>query len=134
LVEPKLNITNTLIKTVLDQTLSAAFNTLVFSFFIHGVQQAMPRPLGTPLSTPDQSVNYLLALATGAVKPGSVDWEAINAKSYAEFWPMIYAGWKLWPLVSLVNFAFVKTVTGRNLVGSLAGMGWNIYLSLVAGQ
>ncbi|KAK6075786.1 Mpv17/PMP22 family protein [Seiridium cupressi] len=134
LVEPKLNIANTLIKTLLDQTISAAFNTIVFSMFIHGVQQAMPRPLGAPLSTPDQSVNYLLALAKGSVKTSTINWESVKAKSYADFWPMVFAGWKLWPIVSLVNFAFVKTITGRNLLGSLAGVGWGIYLSLVAGQ
>ncbi|KAH6646944.1 hypothetical protein BKA67DRAFT_663308 [Truncatella angustata] len=134
LVEPKLNITNTLIKTVMDQIFGAAFNTIVFSLFIHGVQQAMPRHLGSPLSTPDQSANYLLALAKGAIRTSSVDWDTVKAKTAADFWPMIFAGWKVWPIVSLVNFAFIKTVTGRNLLGSLAGMGWGIYLSLIAGQ
>jgi hypothetical protein len=134
LVEPKLNLRNTAMKMLLDQTVGAAFNTVVFSLFIHGVQQAMPRPLGAPLSTPDQSVNYLLALATGAVKTSPVNWDSIQAKIAAEFWPMIFAGLKLWPLVSFINFAFVKSITGRNLLGSLAGVGWNIYLSLVAGQ
>ncbi|KAI1876102.1 uncharacterized protein JN550_001598 [Neoarthrinium moseri] len=132
LVEPKLNIANTLIKTLLDQTVSAAFNTIVFSLFMHSANQAMARPLGTPLSTPDQSVNFLLA--KGSIDYSKVDWASVQAKSYAEFWPLVYAGWKLWPFVSLVNFAFVKTVTGRNLVGSLAGVGWNIYLSLFGGQ
>ncbi|KAF3001097.1 hypothetical protein E8E14_005799 [Neopestalotiopsis sp. 37M] len=134
LVEPKLNLRNTAMKMLLDQTVGAAFNTVVFSLFIHGVQQGMPRPLGAPLSTPDQSVNYLLALATGAVKTSPVNWDSIQAKIAAEFWPMIFAGLKLWPLVSFINFAFVKSITGRNLLGSLAGVGWNIYLSLVAGQ
>lgn len=134
LVEPKLNIVNTAIKTILDQTLSAAFNTIVFSLFINGVKQAMPRPLGTPLSTPDQSGNYLLALATGAVKTSSVNWESVKAKSFSEFWPMIFAGWKLWPIISLINYTCIKTIAGRNLLGSLAGMAWGIYLSLVAGS
>lgn len=94
----------------------------------------MPRHLGTPLSTPDQSGNYLLALATGSVKTSPVEWESVKAKSYADFWPMIFAGWKLWPIVSLVNYTFIKTVAGRNLLGSLAGMVWGIYLSLIAGK
>lgn len=51
-----------------------------------------------------------------------------------DFWPLMSAGWKLWPLVSAVNFTVVKSVETRNLVGSLAGMGWNIYLSLCAGE
>jgi len=50
-----------------------------------------------------------------------------------DFWPLMIAGWKLWPLVSLANFTVVKSVERRNLVGSLAGMVWNVYLSLIAG-
>lgn len=50
-----------------------------------------------------------------------------------EFWPLVRAGWKLWPWVSLLNFAVVKSVEGRTLVGSLAGMGWGVYLSLMKG-
>jgi protein Mpv17 len=51
-----------------------------------------------------------------------------------DFWGLMSAGWKLWPLVSAINFTLVKSVQTRNLVGSLAGMGWNVYLSLVAGE
>lgn len=43
------------------------------------------------------------------------------------------AGWKLWPAVSLLSFVGLRTVESRTLVGSLAGMGWGVYLSLVAG-
>lgn len=50
-----------------------------------------------------------------------------------EFWPLMIAGWKLWPLVSLINFTVVRSVEGRNLVGSLAGLGWGVYLSLTRG-
>ncbi len=50
-----------------------------------------------------------------------------------EFWPIISAGWRLWPFVSLLNFTFGKSVQGRNLVGGLAGVGWGVYLSLVKG-
>ena len=50
-----------------------------------------------------------------------------------EFWPLMAAGWKLWPAVSLLNFTVVRSVDTRNLVGALAGMLWNVYLSLVAG-
>jgi len=51
-----------------------------------------------------------------------------------DFWGIMKAGWKLWPIVSLLNYTAVRTVGGRSLVGSLAGMGWNVYLSLVAGR
>lgn len=45
-------------------------------------------------------------------------------------WPLIVAGLKLWPAVSLICFAFVPTVELRSLVGNLAGFAWNIYLCL----
>ncbi|RKF60461.1 hypothetical protein OnM2_050069 [Erysiphe neolycopersici] len=48
-----------------------------------------------------------------------------------EFWPVMTAGWRLWPAISLINFGIVKTVEGRTLVGSIAGMAWGIYLSLI---
>ena len=44
------------------------------------------------------------------------------------------AGWRLWPFVSLVNFAFVKSVETRNLIGALAGVVWGVYMSLFASQ
>ncbi|KAI1122822.1 Mpv17/PMP22 family protein [Nemania abortiva] len=132
LVEPKLNITNTVIKLVLDQTIGAAANTFLFSVFIHSIQAAMPRPLGTPLSNPDKSLQYLLA--RGAIDYSRVNWAHVVANSQQEFFPILVAGWKLWPFVSLINFAFVKSIEGRNLVASIAGVAWGIYMSLVAAQ
>ena len=41
------------------------------------------------------------------------------------------AGYKLWPLVSLLNFTVVP-VEKRTLVGSLVGLGWGIFLALKA--
>jgi hypothetical protein len=68
----------------------------------------------------------------------SLAFAGFNGLSYAEAWneakgqylPLMLAGWKLWPLVSLVGFSLVKSVEGRNLLGSLAGLGWGVYLSL----
>lgn len=56
--------------------------------------------------------------------------DAIDAAK-AEFWPLIRAGWKLWPAVSLLNYGLVKSVAGRTLVGNMAGMAWNVYVSLL---
>lgn len=61
---------------------------------------------------------------------GSSYAEAIETAK-RDFWPLVTAGWKLWPAVSLLNFTLVKSVEGRSLVGSLAGMVWGIYLSLM---
>ncbi|KAI0201787.1 Mpv17/PMP22 family protein [Astrocystis sublimbata] len=132
LVEPKLNIKNTIIKLLLDQTVGAAVNTFLFSLFIHSIQAAMSRPLGAPLSNPDKSLQYLLS--SGAIDYGKVDWDTVVANSKREFIPILQAGWKLWPFVSLINFAFIKSIEGRNLVASLAGVLWGIYMSLVAAQ
>lgn len=131
LVEPKLNVTNTAIKWFLDQTVGCAVNTFLFSLFMHSIHIAMDRPLGSPLSTPDQSVRYLLG---GHVDYGKVDWGQVVAQSQAEFADIVLASWKLWPIVSVVNFAFVKSVQGRNLLGSLAGVVWGIYMSLFAAR
>lgn len=138
LVEPKLNVANTLAKTVLDQTLGAFGNTFLFSLYIHSVQAAMDRPLGTPLSTPDTSALYLASLVFGLgttakrAQYGNVDWDAVVKTSQAEFWSIVKAGWRLWPAVSIINFVFVKSIEGRNLVGGLAGVVWGIYMSLRA--
>ncbi|KAI0007033.1 hypothetical protein F4779DRAFT_593846 [Xylariaceae sp. FL0662B] len=132
LVEPKLNLKTTAIKMVLDQTIGAAVNTFLFSLFMHSIQAAMARPLGTPLGSPDKSAQYLAS--RGAIDYSKVDWLDVAARSRAEFYPIVVAGWRLWPLVSLINFVFVKSIEGRNLVGSLAGMGWGIYMSLLTAR
>ncbi|KAI1320425.1 Mpv17/PMP22 family protein [Xylariaceae sp. FL0255] len=132
LVESKLNISNTVIKLVLDQTIGAAVNTVLFSIFMHSIQAAMPRPLGSPLSSPDKSLRYLMS--GGAIDYSRVDWDDIVVKSQAEFYPILVAGWKLWPFVSLVNFTLIKSIEGRNLVASLAGVAWGVYMSLLAAR
>ncbi|KXJ94066.1 hypothetical protein Micbo1qcDRAFT_159035 [Microdochium bolleyi] len=152
LVEPRLNKANTVVKLLLDQTIGAAGNTILFSLFIHAVQAAMHRPLGAPLSTPDQSVRFLLSglfpsLFAAVIKSDSgkavrarafdysrVSWPATWARAQAEFVPIMVAGWKLWPLVSLINFTLIKTIEGRSLVGGLAGVVWGVYMSLLASK
>ncbi|CZT15678.1 related to integral membrane protein, Mpv17/PMP22 family [Ramularia collo-cygni] len=49
-----------------------------------------------------------------------------------QFWPMTFAGQKLWPAVSILSFTVVP-FEYRMLFGSVAGLFWGIYLSLVAG-
>ncbi|KAK4192468.1 hypothetical protein QBC35DRAFT_424043 [Podospora australis] len=131
-VVPKLNKTNTLIKTILDQTLGAFINTLMFSMFMHGIQAAMSHHHG---SSPSASsfVGTLLGAGGGpkqVMRWENVNWQHVWEKSRGEFWEIVQAGWKFWPLVSLVNFVFLKTVEARNLLGGLAGLGWGVYISL----
>lgn len=120
LVEPKLNVRNTVTKFLLDQTVGSTVNTLLFSMFMTSIQLAMAP--GVPGGK----------TGAAAIDYGRVDWAFVLAKSRAEFWSIIKAGWRLWPAVSLVNFTLVKSVQGRNLLGSLAGVVWGIYMSLFA--
>ncbi|KAK0655781.1 hypothetical protein B0T16DRAFT_451416 [Cercophora newfieldiana] len=115
LVEPRLNKGNTAIKTLLDQTMGAAVNTVLFSVFMHGMRAAM-------------------AGAGGGVRVENVDWVVVMGRAREEFWGILRAGWTFWPWVSLVNFVFLEKVEHRNLVGSLAGLGWGVYMSLFAGK
>jgi hypothetical protein len=76
------------------------------------------------------AVNTILfSLAIAGFK--GADFAGAVQAAREEFWPIMTAGWKLWPLVSAVNYTLVKSVEGRSLLGSLAGMGWGVYLSLV---
>jgi len=102
ITEERLSIRNLIIKILLDQTVSASINTLMFSLAFAGFN----------------GLGYADA------------W----SEARDQFWDLMVAGWKLWPLVSLINFSVVKSVEGRNLVGNLAGLVWGIYLSLTTGS
>jgi protein Mpv17 len=60
---------------------------------------------------------------------GATYQQAVKSAQH-DFWGLMNAGWKLWPLISALNFTVVRSVEMRQLLGSLAGFGWNIYLSL----
>ena len=49
------------------------------------------------------------------------------------FWPLVFAGQKLWPLVSIISLTLVP-VERRMVFGSIIGVGWGIFLSLMAGE
>jgi len=96
----QLSIRNTATKFLLDQSIGAAVNTVMF---IMGI--AMLR---------GQSRQYCIE----EVKTG--------------FWPLVFAGQKLWPMVSLISLTLVP-VEKRMVFGSTIGVGWGIFLSLMAG-
>ncbi|KAL8413796.1 hypothetical protein RB594_005149 [Gaeumannomyces avenae] len=126
--EGKLSVGNTMAKLALDQTVGAALNTVMFSVFLHSVQAAMAhRP-----AAPADSFAFLAGGFNKAVDYSAVRWDDVWARASAEFVPLLVASWRLWPLVSLVNFAFVRSVATRNLVGGLAGVGWGVYVSMFA--
>jgi len=89
---------NVLTKLVLDQTISAALNTVLFLAFM----------------------GYVNAGQDGAM-------EEVRNK----FWPLIMDGYKLWPAFALVSFVWIPVQT-RVLAGSVVGVAWGIYLSLLA--
>ncbi len=123
----RLNVANTLAKTALDQTAGAFANTMLFSLCMNAAQMATKaRAAG------ESSSSLAFLLAGGAADFSAVDWAAVLARSRAEFWTLVRAGWCFWPFVSLVNFSLVPTVEARNLVGSLAGVVWGVYMSLFA--
>ncbi|KAK0671220.1 hypothetical protein QBC41DRAFT_386765 [Cercophora samala] len=131
LVELKLNKRNTAIKTVLDQTVGAAVNTFLYSMFMNGIQMGMAHH-----SLEAQTgLGFLFGSGKGGVvRYQDVDWAVVWERTRGEFWGIVKAGWKFWPVVSLVNFTFLKSVQMRNLVGGLAGVGWGVYVNLFAGN
>ncbi|PWY72314.1 hypothetical protein BO70DRAFT_399194 [Aspergillus heteromorphus CBS 117.55] len=98
--KPKLNVTNTVAKIVIDQLIGGAWNTALF-------------------------------IMTMGLLRGQ-EWDLIVQQIQKDFWPIMIAGFKLWPFVSILNFTIVPT-DKRLLVGSLFGVLWAIYLSLMSG-
>ncbi|KAK5442007.1 hypothetical protein LTS15_011165 [Exophiala xenobiotica] len=93
-----LSVTNTIAKFVLDQSIGAAFNTLLFITMIN--------------------------LFRGA------GYDKIVTAVQRDFRTMMIAGYKFWPLVSILNLSVVP-VEQRMLVGGLAGLAWGVYVSLM---
>lgn len=78
------------------------------------------------------TVNTVLFIAgIGLIRGQSLDLVLRDVQE--QFWPMIFAGQKLWPLVSILCFTLVP-LQYRMLVGNVAGVIWGVYLSLVVGQ
>ncbi|KAJ6788030.1 hypothetical protein PWT90_06225 [Aphanocladium album] len=118
---------NTAIKFLLDNTLGAAVNTLLFSTFTRSLRMASsPAPRITNVT---KAVSYWVS--PNAVDFSRVDFDLVWAEAKEEFLPLIFAGYKLWPMISLINFSLVKSVQGRNLLGALAGVGWGVYILLL---
>lgn len=121
-----LSYKNTAIKFLLDQTLGATVNTLLYSTFIRSLRAA------TAHAPP--SMSFIKAaewwMAAGAVDFTAVDFQQVWLAAQDEFWPIVTAGWRLWPFVSLINFTLIKSVQGRNLFGAIAGVAWGIYICI----
>ena len=112
-----LHKTNTAKKLMLDQTLAATVNTLLFISIIG----AFKGKDGKAILRDCRRVCFTHPSTT------------CSADSWQDFWPIVLSGLKLWPLVSLFNFTCVP-VPRRMVVGGLAGLFWGIYLSLMVSE
>ncbi|AEO65686.1 uncharacterized protein THITE_2112909 [Thermothielavioides terrestris NRRL 8126] len=132
---PRLNVRHTLLKTALDQTVGAAVNTLLFSLFMHAIRQGMGHHYRGAGGNGEAVVGWAALLGGGdVVRLGAVSWPVVWARARGEFWDLIRAGWRFWPLVSLVNYVFLTSVGARSLAGALAGLAWGVYISLYTGK
>ncbi|MCJ1278849.1 hypothetical protein MMC21_006668 [Puttea exsequens] len=54
-------------------------------------------------------------------------WQAVQEQT----WPVMKAGYKLWPAVNVIQHVFIP-VERKTVVGSMVGLGWGVYLALFA--
>jgi len=148
--QPRLNKINTLIKTILDQTLAAVLNNLAFCLALGGMRMGMAKQASEFLRLQQQhhsqnqspAGSFILSLLLlleafsktgGPMRYEDVNWAVVWEQAKSELWGLMIVSWQFWPLVSVVNYAFLTSVEARTLVGSLAGLAWGVYLSLFAG-
>ena len=77
-------------------------------------------------------VNTAIFIATFAGLIGKVG-QGIQRDLRRETLPLRISGWKLWPIVSILNFTVVP-LQRRILVGSVVGLFWGVYLSMIAAE
>ncbi|KAL8933390.1 MAG: hypothetical protein Q9216_006385 [Gyalolechia sp. 2 TL-2023] len=100
-VKRRLNVKNTVLKIVIEQTLGAVVNV---SLYVGGVQALQGVPLRDCLQVVKEQT-----------------------------WPLMLAGYKLWPLVSVMNHTVIP-VEQRTFVGGLVGLGWGVFLAMRASR
>jgi hypothetical protein len=95
---------NILIKFMLDQTIGALVNTLMFLAYMGYVN---------------------------ASQHGKQDaWGTVVKDCSDKTWPMMKDGYKFWPAISLISFVWIP-VDKRVVFGCSVGVIWGIYLSLM---
>ena len=119
-VEKVLNVRNTVIKVVLDQTIAAVPNVVGYigvTRFLRGVPVELcweaVKKVGCPRCVGKSEMRLMLVVQQTI--------------------PVMVAGYKLWPAVSVVQQVFMP-VDKRLLVASLVGMGWGTFLALKAAR
>ncbi|KAL7906363.1 hypothetical protein GGI35DRAFT_482530 [Trichoderma velutinum] len=81
--------------------------------------------LDQSISAPLNTVAFLYLMGGMTFQSNAQIWSNIQN----DFWPMLIAGYRVWPLVGLLNLSVVP-FDYRQLVGSTAGLFWGIFLSL----
>ncbi|KAK5083164.1 hypothetical protein LTR05_007048 [Lithohypha guttulata] len=75
------------------------------------------------------TVGYIAALAYFRGKNSA----GIMNQVQDDFWPLMQAGWRVWPFVALLSFTVIP-LERRTLFGSTVGLFWGIYMSFLAAQ
>ncbi|KAE9975510.1 hypothetical protein BLS_002564 [Venturia inaequalis] len=104
-----------------DEKAKALQRKQVFSVKNTLIKFALDQTLGAAVNIP------LFIGIIGMTKGQSLD--TITNSVKADFVDIYLSGMKLWPAVSLISFT-VLPANRRVIFGSLAGVAWNIYLSL----
>lgn len=94
----KLSVVNTAIKLVLDQSVGAAVNTMLFIVVMGFFRTLSFSGTGDAMKT--------------------------------SFWPMLLAGYNVWPVVALLNLTVIP-FQWRFLFGSVIGVIWGVYVNLM---
>lgn len=76
------------------------------------------------------AINTVMFIVGFALIRGS-DQEFIQGEVAAQFWPMLMANFKVWPVVNIINYALVP-LEYRMLVSQTVNLFWGVYLSLIA--
>jgi len=129
------NVKNTITKFLLDQTVGALFNVVAF---IAGIGAMKGKGRGQIVE--DVTSVSLCSVARMALRwlwmPVGDSFRLLQRLTCVmqDFVPIWLAGCKVWPMVSLLSFAVIKSPMQRMLLGNLVGVGWNIFLSLKAAE
>ncbi|KAM4055739.1 peroxisomal protein [Hirsutella rhossiliensis] len=75
------------------------------------------------------TVAFLVIMGVLKGQPGAQIWRNVETETI----PIILAGYKMWPIASIISFSFIP-VHRRVVFLSFVGLLWGIYMSLVAAR
>lgn len=120
-------------------------STPTTTFELKTAEEAAPPPTARPLSLFNTATKWFIDCITmGALantvaflvlmgllkgQPALRIWDNVRSETI----PIIIAGYKIWPLASVISFSFVP-VHRRVVFLSFVGLLWGIYMSLIAAR